>query len=58
MAWIIRLILIIAAPIAALLVARGTVKFDIFQTFVGVILIAVCLIVGAVWSLWRLSDRG
>lgn len=50
MAWIIRLFLIIAAPIAALLVARDSLNFDIVQTFVAILLMIALLGFGAAWT--------
>ena len=57
MAWIIRIFLIIAAPIAALLVARDSLTFDIVQTFIAIILMTAMLGFGAVWTIDR-SRRG
>lgn len=53
MAWIIRLFLVIAAPIAALLVARDSLNFDIVQTFVAIILMTAALGAGAAWTFYR-----
>jgi len=53
MAWIIRLFLIIAAPIAALLVARDSLNFDIVQTFVAILLMTALLGFGAIWTTHR-----
>ena len=57
MAWLIRIFFIIAAPIAALLVARDTLQFDIVQTFVAIILITAAVGAGAVWSAYRPRSR-
>ena len=53
MAWIIRLFLIIAAPIAALLVARDSLNFDIVQTFVAMVLMTALLGLAAIWTSYR-----
>jgi hypothetical protein len=39
LAWIVRLILIMAAPIAALVVSRDSLHFDVAQTFVAILLV-------------------
>jgi len=57
MAWIIRIFFIIAAPIAALLVARDTLNFDIVQTFVVIILMTALLGFGAAWTWYRPRSR-
>lgn len=57
MAWIIRIFFIIAAPIAALLVARDTLNFDIVQTFVAIILMTSLLGLGAIWTAYRPRSR-
>jgi hypothetical protein len=49
MVWIIRLLLFIAAPIAALFVARDTLNFGIVQMMVAIVLIVVALAVVAFW---------
>lgn len=48
--WIVRILLILAAPIAALLVARDTLQFGLVQTFVAMILLIVVLGLVAVWT--------
>ena len=50
MAWIVRIFLMLAAPIAALLVARDTLNFGLVQTFVAILLMVGCLGVAALWS--------
>ena len=57
MAWLIRIFFIMAAPIAALLVARDTLTFDIVQTFIAIILMTAMVGVGAVWSAHRSRSR-
>ncbi len=49
MAWILRILLYIAAPITALFVARDTLNFDIIQMMVVIVLIVVFLAVVAIW---------
>ena len=57
MALIIRLFLIIAAPIATLLVARDSLNFDIVQTFVAILLMTALLGFGAAWTTRQRSHR-
>jgi disulfide bond formation protein DsbB len=57
MAWLIRIFFIIAAPIAALLVARDTLQFDIVQTFVAIILMTALVGIGAAWSGYHPRSR-
>jgi hypothetical protein len=53
MAWILRIVLIIAAPLAALFVSRDALNFGIVETLVAVILIAGAAVLAAVWTLRR-----
>jgi hypothetical protein len=53
MAWIIRIFFIIAAPIAALLVARDSLNFDVVQLFVAIILMIALIGLGALWTTYR-----
>jgi hypothetical protein len=39
MIWVVRLLLMIAAPITALFVARGALNFGVLQTFVATVLV-------------------
>jgi hypothetical protein len=55
MAWIVRLLLIIAAPITALFVARDALNFGVLQTFVATILIVGLVAAAAFWRLRRSS---
>jgi hypothetical protein len=50
MAWVIRIFFIIAAPIAAMLVARDTMNFDIVRTFLAIILMTALLGFGVAWT--------
>jgi hypothetical protein len=58
MAWLIRIFFIMAAPIAALLVERETLTFDIVQTFIAIILMTALVGVGAVWAAHHPRNRG
>jgi len=55
--WIIRILLILAAPIAALLVSRDTLNFGIVQAFVAMILVIAFIAVAAAWSGRGRTDR-
>jgi hypothetical protein len=56
MAWIVRLLFMIAAPITALFVARDALNFGVLQTFVATIFVVALVAVAAFWRL-RGSDR-
>ena len=49
MGLIARLLLLLAAPIAALFVARDALKFDIVQMVVAIGLLTVCVAAVAFW---------
>jgi hypothetical protein len=49
MAWILRILMFVAAPIAGLFVARDTLNFTILQTMITIVLIIGVLILVAVW---------
>ena len=51
--WIIRILFVAAAPIAALLVARDSLNFGIIQVFIAIILIVACLGLITAWTLRR-----
>jgi hypothetical protein len=55
--WILRVVLVLAAPIAALFVSRDALNFGIVETLVAVTLIAGFAVLAAVWSLRR-PDAG
>jgi hypothetical protein len=57
MAWIVRLLLMLAAPITALFVARDALNFGVLQTLVAVLLVVGLVIVAALWSLRREKFR-
>ena len=50
MAWIFRIFFFIAAPIAALLVARDAPNFVVVQGFVAILLMTGAVLVAALWG--------
>lgn len=50
LAWIVRILLILAAPIAALLVPHDALNFGIVQTFVAMILMVTFVGLAAAWT--------
>ncbi len=50
MAWILRILFLIAAPIAALLVSRDTLNFNLVQTMVAIVLLVAFIAVAAAWT--------
>jgi len=55
MAWIVRILLMIAAPITALFVARDALNFGVIQTLVATILVAGFVLLAALWGVRRSS---
>jgi hypothetical protein len=55
--WILRVILVVAAPITALFISRDALNFGIVETLGAVTLIAGFAVLAAVWSLRR-PDAG
>jgi len=53
--WIIRCLLFLAAPIAALFVSRDALNFGVFEMLVAIILIVGFALAAAAWSLRRKS---
>ncbi|TKW77008.1 MAG: hypothetical protein DI543_17960 [Bradyrhizobium icense] len=51
LAWIIRCLLLLAAPIAALFVSRDALNFGVFEMLVAVVLIVGFVLAAAAWSL-------
>jgi len=51
MSVILRTIFVVAGLITALFVARDALNFELIQTWVGILLAAVLLIVGTLWAL-------
>ena len=49
LSWIVRIFFALAAPIAALFVARDALNFDVIQTMVAIILVVVFVAVVAFW---------
>ena len=48
--WIVRILFILAAPIAALLVSRDELNFGLVQTFVAMFLLIGFVGLAAAWS--------
>jgi hypothetical protein len=48
--WIIRILFILAAPIAALLVSRDALNFGLVQTSVAIVLIVAFVGLAAAWT--------
>lgn len=55
MAWIWRILIMIAAPIMALFASRDALNFSVIETFVAIILIVGFAIAAAGWTLRRPS---
>lgn len=51
--WIVRILFILAAPIAALLVSRDALNFDLVQTLVAIVLIVAFIGLAATWTARR-----
>lgn len=49
MPWIIRILMVVAASIAGLFVARDTLNFDILQMMIAILLVVGLLIFFATW---------
>jgi hypothetical protein len=49
MPWIIRILMVVAASIAGLFVARDTLNFDILQMMIAILLVVGLLILFATW---------
>jgi uncharacterized membrane protein (DUF485 family) len=58
LAWIIRCLLFLAAPIAALFVSRDALNFGIIEMLVAIILVVVFVMAAAAWTLRRLLTAG
>ena len=48
--WIVRILFMLAAPIAALLVSRDALNFGLVQTFVAMILLVTIIGLAATWT--------
>ncbi len=53
MAWIVRVLFILAAPITALLVSRDALNFGVVQTFIVILLVVALAGLAAAWSMYR-----
>ncbi len=53
LAWIIRCLLLLAAPIAALFVSRDALNFGIIEMLVAIMLMVGAVLAAAAWSLRR-----
>lgn len=53
LAWIIRCLLLLAAPIAALFVSRDALNFGVIEMLVAIMLMVGAVLAAAAWSLWR-----
>jgi hypothetical protein len=51
LAWIVRFMLFLAAPIAALFVSRDALNFGVIEMLVAVILIVLLVLAAAAWTL-------
>lgn len=49
MAWIVRILLYIAAPITVLFVARDALNFEVLQMMVATVLVAALVGIAAFW---------
>jgi hypothetical protein len=48
--WIVRILFILAAPIAALLVSRDALNFGLVQTLMAIVLIVAFVGLAAAWT--------
>ena len=53
LAWVIRCLLLLAAPIAALFVSRDALNFGIFEMLIAIMLMVGVVMAAAAWTLWR-----
>lgn len=53
MSVILRILFVLAGFLTALFVARDTLNFDLVQTWVAILLVAVLMGVGGLWALRR-----
>ena len=53
LAFLIRCLLLVAAPIAALFVSRDALNFGIVEMLVAIVLIVVLVLAAAAWTLRR-----
>lgn len=53
LAWIVRCLLLLAAPIAALFVSRDALNFGVIEMLIAVVLMVGLVMAAAAWSMWR-----
>ncbi len=53
LSWIVRILFILAAPIAALLVSRDALNFGLVETMVAIVLMVGFVAAGAAWTARR-----
>jgi hypothetical protein len=53
MSVILRILFVLAGFLAALFVARDSLNFDLVQTWVAIVLVAIAMGVGGLWALRR-----
>jgi hypothetical protein len=49
-AWIIRILLLLTAPVAALFVSRDALNFGVIETLVAIMLISLVVLAAAAWT--------
>ncbi len=57
LAWILRSLMFLAALITGLFISCDELNFDIVQTLIAIVLIAVSVLAGAVWTLLDRPSR-
>jgi len=57
LSWIVRILFILAAPIAALLVSKDALNFGLVQTLVAIVLIVAFVGLAAAWCTSGPSGR-
>ncbi|MBI5318417.1 hypothetical protein [Bradyrhizobium sp.] len=55
MVWVVRFLLFLAAPIAALFVSRDALNFGIVEMLVTIVLITGLALAATAWMWWRKS---
>jgi len=53
MSVVLRILFVLAGFLAALFVARDSLNFDLVQTWVAIVLVAIAMGVGGLWALRR-----
>jgi hypothetical protein len=49
-AWIVRVLLFLAAPVATLFASRDALNFGVIETLVAIMLISLLVLAAAVWT--------